>query len=110
LPPGGWFEGQLQLILAVTLQQVCHSPTYEPGERDAVFLGERRQLLVVPLVDADRDPRGKSLPPPGSHRSLSSQALHQFGEARCTLLHHDAAVKRYFADLARSTVVLLGFV
>jgi hypothetical protein len=65
-------------------------------------------LLVVPLIDAHRNPRCKSLPPPGSHSSLSSQALHQCDDARCTLLHHDAAVKRYFADLAGSTVRLLG--
>ena len=57
LPPTRRFEGQFQLVLAVTLKQVCHSPTDEPGERDAVFLGQRRQLVVVPFIDADRDPR-----------------------------------------------------
>ena len=108
LPPACWFEGQLQLILTVTLQQVCHSPTYEPGERHTVFFGERRQLLVVPLVDADRDPRCKSLPPPGSHRSLSSQALHQCGEARCTLLHHDAARQALLGRPRKSTTALLA--
>jgi hypothetical protein len=58
LPPAGWFEGELKLVLTITLEQVCHSPTHEPGERDTVFLGQRRQLLIVPFVDADRDPCG----------------------------------------------------
>ena len=57
LPTTDWFEGQFQLVLAVTLQQIRHCIAYEPGEGDAVFLGQRRQLLVVPFVDADRDPR-----------------------------------------------------
>jgi hypothetical protein len=56
LPSAGWFEGEFQLVLTVTLEQVCHSPTHEPGERDTVFLSQRRQLFVVPFVDADRDP------------------------------------------------------
>lgn len=108
LPPGRWFQGQLQLILTVTFQQVCHSPTYEPGERHAVLLCERRQLLVVPLVDADRDPRGKSLPPPGSHRSYPPK--------RCiSVMRHDAhycitmlRVKRYFNDPAKIDSGKLG--
>jgi hypothetical protein len=52
------------------------------------------------LVDADRDPRCKSLPPPGSHRS--------FPPKRCiSVVRHDALyciamlhVKRYFDDIA----------
>jgi hypothetical protein len=58
LPSAGWFEGEFQLVLTVTLEQVCHGPTHEPGERDTVFLCQRRQLFVVPFVDADRDPCG----------------------------------------------------
>ena len=34
-----------------------------------MLLGQRRQLFVVPLVDADRDPRCQLFPPPGSHSS-----------------------------------------
>jgi uncharacterized protein (DUF952 family) len=56
-PATGWFEGQFQLVLAITLQQICHRIAYEPGEGNTVFLGQRRQLLVVPFIDADRDPR-----------------------------------------------------
>jgi len=67
---GGKLERQLQLIVPMPLEQFAYRVTDEPGEGNTVFLCQRRQLLVVPLVDADRDPCRQLLPTPGSHRGL----------------------------------------
>jgi hypothetical protein len=56
-PTRGKLERQLQLIVPLPLEQFAYRVTDEPGEGNTVFLCQRRQLLVVPLVDADRDPR-----------------------------------------------------
>jgi hypothetical protein len=66
----GKLERQLQLIVSMPLEQLTYRVTDEPGEGNTVFLCQRRQLLVVPLVDADRDPCRQLFPTPGSHRGL----------------------------------------
>ena len=66
----GKLERQLQLIVPMPLEQFAYRVTDEPGEGNTVFLCQRRQLLVVPLVDADRDPCRQLFPTPGSHRGL----------------------------------------
>jgi hypothetical protein len=67
----GELERQLQLVLPVALEHVRYGVADEPGERDAVFIGQRNELLVVPFVDTDRDPCPKlRFVPPGSHRRL----------------------------------------
>jgi hypothetical protein len=64
-------ERQLQLILAIALEKIRYGVTDEPGERDSVLIGQQSELLVIPLVDADRDPCCKlRFLPPGSHRRL----------------------------------------
>jgi hypothetical protein len=68
-PSGGKLEGQLQLIVPMPIEQVAYRIADEPGEGNTVFLCQRRQLLVVPLVDADRNPCRQLFPAPGSHRS-----------------------------------------
>ncbi len=67
---GGKLEGQPQLIVPMPLEQLAYRVADEPGEGNTVFLCQRRQLLVVPFVDADRDPCRQLFPTPGSHRSL----------------------------------------
>jgi hypothetical protein len=67
---GREFKRQPQLIVPVPLKQLAYRIADEPGEGNTVFLRQRRQLLVVPFVDADRDPCRQLFPAPGSHRSL----------------------------------------
>lgn len=69
-PTDGKLKRQLQLVLPMPLKQVAYRVADEPGEGNTVFLCQRRQLLVVPLVDADRDPCRQLFPPPSPHRSL----------------------------------------
>jgi hypothetical protein len=80
---------QLQLIVPVAVEQVVDRIADEPGKGNTIFLGQRRQLFVVPLVDADRDPCRQLFPSPGSHRRLkSSQALHHSGERSCNIMRN----------------------
>jgi hypothetical protein len=67
---GSKLKRQLQLILPLPLKQFAYRVADEPGEGNTVLLRQRRQLLVVPFVDADGDPCRQLFPAPGSHRSL----------------------------------------
>jgi hypothetical protein len=70
-PTNSKLERQLQLIVAMPVEQFAYGVADEPGEGNTVFLCQRRQLLVVPLVDADGNPCRQLFPAPGSHRSSS---------------------------------------
>ena len=66
----GKLKRQLQLIVPMPLEKLAYRIADEPGKGNTVLRCQRRQLLVIPLVDADRNPCRQLFPAPGSHRSL----------------------------------------
>ena len=96
---GSELERQLQLIVPVPLEQVAYRVSDEPGEGNTVLISKRRQLLVVPFVDADRDPCCQLFPTPSSHRGL-------FPPKHCITVVNGAAM--YCDSMIVSTIAFVS--